>query len=86
MIMTAGCDLLEYDGETTNETASIETAKILINITISTEGSRYACWDVGNFDTSSRLDTPEYMQIHLKDIPEEVIYEYIIMQFLNEDG
>merc|ERR1711884_210352 len=39
--MTAGGDRLEYDGETTTETSTIETAKILINSTISTDGARF---------------------------------------------
>ena len=59
--MITGGDWLEYDGEITTELASIETAKILINNTISTEGVRFACWDVGNFYTNSRLEIPEYM-------------------------
>ena len=66
--MTAGGDLLKYDGETTTKTSTIETAKILINIIISTEGARFAYWDVGNFYTNSRLDEPEYMRIHIKKI------------------
>ena len=77
--MTAGGDWLNYDGETTTKTSTIQTAKKLINSTISTEGARFACWDVGNFYTNSRLDKPEYMQIHIKDIPQEVIEEYNVM-------
>ena len=64
--MTAGGDWLEYDSKTTTKTSTIETAKILINIIISTEGARFAYWDVGNFYTNSRLDEPEYIQIHIK--------------------
>ena len=84
--MTTGGDQLEYDRETTTETASIETEKILINSTISTDKARFACWDVGNFSTNSRLETPEYMRIHIKDILEEVIDEYNVMQYVTEDG
>ena len=62
-----------------NETSTIETAKTLINSIISTEGARFACWDVVNFFTNSRLNEPEYMQIHIKDIPQEVIEEYDVM-------
>ena len=77
--MTAGGDRLNYDGETTTETSTIETAKILINSTISTDEARFACWDIGNFYTNSRLPEPEYMRIHIKDIPQEVIEEYNVM-------
>ena len=84
--MTAGGDRLKYEGETATETASMETTKILINSTISTEKARFACWDIGNFYTNLRLETPEYMRIHIKDIPEEVIEEYNMLQYVNEDG
>ena len=77
---------LGYNGETTTETASIKTAKILINSTISAEGACFACWDVGNFYTNLRLETTEYIRIHIKDVPGEVIEEYNIMKFVNEDG
>ena len=55
--MTAGGDRLEYDGETTTETSTIETAKILINSTISTDNDRFVCWEIGNFYTNSRLQS-----------------------------
>ena len=83
--MTAGGDRLEYEGETATETAGMETTKILINGTISTEKARFACWDIGNFYTNSRLETPEYM-LHIKDIPEEVIEECNVLQYVNEYG
>ena len=84
--MTAGGDWLEYDSKTTTKTSTIETAKILINSTISTEEARFLCWDAGNFYTNSRLDNPEYMQIYIRDIPQEVIDEYDVMQYVIQDG
>ena len=84
--MTARGDWLEYDNETTTEKASVETSKILIKSTISTERVRFACWDVGNFYTNSRLKIPEYMWVHIKGIPEEVREGYNVMQFVDEDG
>ena len=81
--MTSGCDQLEYKGETTTETAIIKTTKILINSTILTERARFACWDVGNFYKSLRLETAEYMRIHIRDIPEAVIEEYNVLQYVN---
>ena len=57
--MTAGGDQLKYNREKTTETASIETIKILVNSTISTEEACFACWDVGNVYTNLTLETPE---------------------------
>ena len=84
--LTVGGDRLEYEGQTSTEVASLETTKILINSTISTEGARFACADIGNMYTNSRLDTPEYMRIHINDIPEEVQEEYNTDEYVKEDG
>jgi len=65
--------------------ANMETTKIHINSTISTPGAMYAAADVGNFYTNSRLEKPEYMRIHIRDIPQEVIDEYDVMKYVDED-
>ena len=36
--------------------------------------------------TNSRLDTPEYMRIHINDIPEEVRDEYNTDEYISDDG
>ena len=83
--MTAGGDQFKYKGETTTETASIKTTKILINSTIATERACFVCWDVGKFYTNLRLERPEYARIHI-DIPEEVIEKYNELKYVNEYG
>ena len=55
--ITAGSDQLKYYGETSTETASIETAKILINSVLSTKNARFMSIDISNF----------YIQTDLKD-------------------
>ena len=64
----------------------METTKIHINSTISAKGARYACADVGNFYTNSRLESPGYMRIHERDITQEVKDEYNAMDYVDEDG
>ena len=51
--MTIGGNLLEYEGKTSTETASLETIKIHLNSTISTKNAKYAAADIGNFYTNS---------------------------------
>ena len=77
--MTAGGNLLEYNGKTSTETASLETIKIHLNSTISTKNAKYVAADIGKFYTNSKLDSPEYMRIHLSLIPQEIIKEYKAM-------
>ena len=47
--LTAGGNILQYTGETSTETASIETAKLLINSTLSTNGAKFMAMDISNF-------------------------------------
>lgn len=83
---TVGGNVLDYYGETSTEVAALETVKIHLNSVISTKGAKYACVDVRNFYTNSRLDEPEFMRIHIDDFTEEVIKEYNVMEYLDEDG
>ena len=83
---TVGGNILEYHGETSTEVAALETVKIHLNSLLSTKGAKYACIDVGNFYTNSRLEEPEFMRMHINDFTEEVIEEYNVMEYANEDG
>ena len=84
--MTVGGDRLDYAGKTATEVASLETTKIHANSTISTPGERQAFSDIGNFYTNSRLREPEFMKVHISDIPQEIIDEYNVMIYANKYG
>ena len=84
--MTVGGDRLDYSGNTETEVASLETTKIHANSTISTPGARQSFAYIGNFYTNSRLREPEFMKVQISDIPQEIIYEYNVMIYANEDG
>ena len=53
---------------------------------ILTKNPKYAAADIGNFYTNSKLDTPEYMKIHISLIPQEIIDEYNVMKFVDKEG
>lgn len=46
---TAGGDRLDYYGETSTETASLETAKILLNSVLSAKNAKFMSIDISNF-------------------------------------
>ena len=46
VIITAGGNILKYTGETSTETASIETTKLLINSTQSTKDAKFMAIDI----------------------------------------
>jgi hypothetical protein len=84
--LTAGGNRLPYEGKTSTETAGLETTKILLNSTISTKDGKFACFDIGNMYLNTTLPSPEYMRIHVSMIPQEVIAEYDVTQYLDENG
>jgi hypothetical protein len=86
MRLTAGGDRLPYGGKKSTETAGLETTKILLNSVVSTPGARFACFDISNMYLNTKLPSPEYMKIHQSLIPQEVMDEYNIAQFLDEHG
>ena len=53
--ITAGGHLLDFDGETATNSASVETIKILLNSVLSTPGARFATLDIKNMCLESLL-------------------------------
>ena len=86
MQFTAGGNLLQYYGETSTETASIETAKILINSVLSTKNAKFMTMDISNFYLMTPLKRAEYIKIRLSDIPDEIIKEYNLMDKVTSNG
>ena len=74
--LTVGGDRINYPGEVATPTAEMLVAKILFNSVISTPGARFMTLDVGNFYLNTPLKRPEYLRIHIDDIPDEIIQEY----------
>ena len=86
MRLTAGGDRLIYDGKKSTETAGLETTKMLLNSVVSTPNAKFACFDIGNMYLNTKLPSPEYMRIHRSMIPDEVMEEYNVEQYLDNEG
>ena len=56
-------------------TADMMVSKILFNSVISTKGARFMTVDISNFYLVNPLKRPEYISIHIRDIPDEIIVE-----------
>jgi len=83
---TAGGDRVNYPYEVTTKTADIITAKILINSTISTPGARFMSADLKDFYLSTKqMLRPEYARVSLKQIPQEIIDHYNLMDIQAND-
>ena len=73
---TVGGDKIDYPGEVATPTAYMLVAKILFNSIISTKGARLMTIDISNFYIMTPLKRTEYISIHVRDIPDEIIKEY----------
>ena len=68
--VTVGGDRLEFVGNTSTQTASINTTKCLVNSTLSTRGAKFMSADIGRYYYGTTLEIFKYMRMALKDIPE----------------
>jgi hypothetical protein len=67
-------------------TAEMLVAKILFNSVVSTKNARFMTMDIANFYLMTPLLRPEYICVHIKDIPDEIIREYNLKSIVTEDG
>ena len=69
-------NLINYPDDVGTPTATLLLIKIFLNSIISTPGAKFATDDLANFYLMTPLTRPEYANVKLSDIPEEVIQEY----------
>ena len=85
--LTVGGDRLPYDDNTKTDCASLPTIKTHLNSTISTPGAKYATADIKNFYLANNpLKKPEFMRMHISNIPEEIIIDYALEKLVDEKG
>mmetsp|Transcript_18995 Transcript_18995/g.31769 ORF Transcript_18995/g.31769 Transcript_18995/m.31769 type:complete len:1018 (-) Transcript_18995:914-3967(-) len=74
---TVGGDKIDYAGDVAALTADMTTIKLLLNATASSPGARWMTADISDFYlTGTKLDSPEYMRIQLRDIPLDIQKEF----------
>ena len=56
--------------------ASLATVKLLLNSVVSTKDAIFTTADIKDFFYASFLPDPEYMNMKLKTIPQEIINQY----------
>jgi len=77
---------LKYYGETSTELASIDTAKLLINITLSTKGVKFMAMDISKFYIQNDLNNYQYIRFAMNMIPQYIIDGYNLTTIVHEDG
>jgi hypothetical protein len=83
--LMVGGDQIEYPGEKSTHTASLTTAKILINSVILTLGAKFFVIDIKKIYLNTPLGRFEYMVINLLSLPQETIDKCNLME-LAQDG
>ncbi len=81
-----GGNLLNYPDDVGTLTTTLLLIKIFLNGVISTKGAKFANADLANFYLMTPLKRPEYAKIKLTDIPNEVIKEYKLHEYVTPDG
>jgi hypothetical protein len=80
--ITAGGDKIDYDGNVTTHTASMETIKMHWNSVVSTPGARYCTADISNMYLCSLLPDSEYVRFKYDMIPPNIIKHYSLDKFV----
>jgi hypothetical protein len=83
---TVGGDRINYPGTVATPTAEMLVAKMLFNGVISTKDARFMTMDISNFYLMTPLHCPEFIQMKLSDIPDEVIEEYKLREKATKNG
>ena len=77
---------LKYTGETSSETSSIETAKLLINSTLLTKGkSLWLQTYIQNFYIQNDLEDNQYIHFAMDMISQDIIDEYNLKAIVHKD-
>ena len=84
--ITAGGDKLDYDGETSTNSAGLVTVKCHWNSTLSDIEAKYCVADASNMYLESFLKEPQYVLFKLKQIPLSIQKEYELHKFVDEHG
>ena len=83
--ITCGGDRLDYFGDVTTHTASMETIKMHWNSVLSTPKAKYCTGDISNMYLMSTLPEAEYVRFRYDMIPPRIIKQYQL-ELLAVDG
>ena len=82
--ITVGGNHIQYGGECAAPTAHLDTAKLLIDSVLLHKKARFLKLNIENFYLETPMKDYNYMLINIKDVPQEVIYEYNLLQYVHK--
>jgi hypothetical protein len=84
--LAAGGDRVHYPGNTGTPTTNLLTVKLIINSIISTPSAKFMTMDIKDFYLSTPMTRYEHMQLHIADMPGDVIEHYKLTDLTTLDG
>ena len=81
-----GGNLLDYIGNLSTPTASVNTEKCFLGSVISTPKARSLIADIKHFYLNDHLPETEYLKLHISAIPDEIIAAYNLQTLQDEKG
>ena len=84
--LTVSGDQITYDSNKSTPTATLVTAKLLINSTILTPKAKFYRMDLANFYLMTPMKEYEYMQLQLQLIRDKINRQYNLRDLVDEQG
>jgi hypothetical protein len=84
--LTVSGNRIGYPGNKSTPMADLTTAKVLINSTISTPGTKFLGINLANFYLYTPMPNPKYMRLCLDIIPDEIISHYNLCNIVTPDS
>ena len=81
--LVVGGDQIEYPDEVYTPTTDMAATKILLNSIISTKYAKAMGVDIKNYYLNTPMGRAEYIFINYADIPDEIVRQYNLAQFVH---
>ena len=86
--IVVGGDRLSYNDDAGSPAASLIETKLIINSTISDNrrGARFFTADIKDYFLATPMSRPEYMKVHIKHFPKDIVEKYNLNNKVSKDG
>jgi hypothetical protein len=84
--MCAGGNRINFPGDAGTPTSDLLTIKLLVNSIVSTKNAKMVTMDLKDFYLNTPMERPEFIQIKMSDIPEDVIHQYKLQDIVKRMG
>ena len=86
--IVVGGDKLTYEDNAASPAASLLETKIILNSTISdaVRGAKFITADIKDYFLATPMQRPEYMKVHIRYFPQEIISKYNLNDKVTDDN